>query len=172
MEILIKIKNYPKSALLRVYEKGFSSFSRKIISMMPGFSPQVILMMDGGLGSQMMKYAVGREVERISGLPVSFDLSWFDKSSRDCNGIYNRTYRIDRIFPKINVKKATTRDIILYKLHFRYPFPSEGIEWEYNEVMMSSRQARYLGGYYINAQYVDKQGDRLRDEFSIWSLFI
>jgi hypothetical protein len=41
-----------------------------------------------------------------------------------------------------------------------------GTRFDYDEAILSSRLARYLGGYYVNAKYIDNQGENLRDEFT------
>jgi hypothetical protein len=156
------IKGALFTGTIKVYKKIFASSVGKLLEHRQNFLPKILVKMDGGLGSQMWQYAIGRGAWRMSGLPVFYDLSWFSISSKDINGEYNRNYEIEKVFHHIEVNKANIKDLFVYKLHFDF-FP--GTRFEYEETMMKSSRACYLGGYYVNAQYIDQQGDSLRDEF-------
>jgi hypothetical protein len=120
-------------------------------------------MIDGGLGSQMWQYAVGRGIRVSSGLPVSYDLSWYDKRGMDMNRQFSREYQLDSVFPNIALRKADDETIRLYQLYFDI---CAGTRFDFSESLLSSRMPRYMGGYYVNAKYVDFQGDDLRREFT------
>jgi hypothetical protein len=118
--------------------------------------------MDGGLGSQMWQYALGRAAGMRSPLPVYYDLSWFARDGMDINGIQSRAYRLEDVFPAVRVRRAESAATDLYRKYFDlYP----GTRFDYGENILASDSPRYLGGYYLNARYIDEQGDALRDEF-------
>ena len=125
-------------------------------------SKKVLVKIDGGLGSQMWQYALGRCVHISSGMPVLYDLSWFDKFGMDANGICSRKYQLEDVFPKIHVRKAGKWTREFYRLVFnKYP----GTWYEYDGEMMTSKRRRFLRGYYLNERYISQQGDALRDLF-------
>jgi hypothetical protein len=159
----IKRALFAGTGTVQAYKKLFAPSVGKLLEHRQNFLPKILVKMDGGLGSQMWQYAIGRGASRMSGLPVFYDLSWFRKYSKDINGKYNRNYEIEKVFPHIKINEMSRKDCFVYKLNFDF-YP--GNRFEYEEVMMTSSRARYLGGYYINAQYIDKQGDALRNEFS------
>ncbi|MDR3331479.1 MAG: alpha-1,2-fucosyltransferase [Synergistaceae bacterium] len=150
------------SLLTGPYKALIAPVVRGLIAAGRNFRPSVVVKMDGGLGSQMWQYAIGRGAGRASGLRALYDLSWFDGDTRDINGIYSRAYQLEPVFPCIKPAKADQALLLTYRLHFDlYP----GTRLDYDETIFSSRSPRYLGGYYVNAKYVDGQGDGLRDEF-------
>jgi hypothetical protein len=126
-------------------------------------SPEIIVMIDGGLGSQMWQYALGQGASVASGLPVSYDLSWYDDSCKDKLGINNRYFELETVFPQIKVRKAPMEKIKFYRrLYYKYNESS----MKYIEPVYSSAAPRYLGAYYVNAKYIDQQGDNLRKLFA------
>jgi hypothetical protein len=136
---------------------------RKIVPMISKrFEPGIVVKVDGGLGSQMWQYALGRAAGKLSGLPVYYDLSWFDGEPKDINKVFSRAYRLESVFPKVSLKRT---DAWLINVYHRYFNVLPVTRMNYEDEVIASDQPRYLGGYYVNARYVDQQGDGLRDEF-------
>jgi hypothetical protein len=134
-----------------------------ILATRKDFEPGIVVMMDGGLGSQMWQYSIGRLAAMKSGLPVCYDLSWFDRDGRDINKKFSRAYRLESVFPNVQVKRADENTSRMYRNYFNlYP----GTRFRYDERIVAAREAKYLGGYYVNAHYIDQQGDALRDELT------
>ena len=127
------------------------------------FESKVVVKIDGGLGSQMWQYSLGRLASMKSGLPVFYDLSWYESYGLDINKKYNREYMLEKVFPKIRIPQTDDVTTEIYRKYFNL---YRNMRFNYEEKMMSSRDARYLGGYYMNAEYIDSQGDSLRDEFT------
>ncbi len=151
------------SLFVKPYKKLFAPLVRGRICVSETFVPHAVVGMDGGLGSQMWQYALGRGIHLSSGLPVCYDLSWFEKCGMDTNRKFSRVYQLESVFPRAAVRQANLDEIRRYRLYFdRY----RGTRFDFFEEILSSQEARYLGGYYVNAKYVDFQGDALRDEFS------
>jgi hypothetical protein len=123
----------------------------------------IVVLVDGGLGSQMWQYSLGRLAAMKSGLPVCYDLSWFERDGMDINKKYSRAYRLETVFPNVRLENADAKTAETYRKYFNlYP----GTRRDYDEKVIASRNARYIGGYYVNAKYVDLQGDALRDELT------
>lgn len=53
-----------------------SAYGDLVIKHRPDFKQQIIVMVDGGLASQMWQYALGYAASKMSGLPVKYDLTW------------------------------------------------------------------------------------------------
>jgi hypothetical protein len=158
------VKSMRHRLLVKPY-KAFAAplFRRFIKTFDKNFVPGVVVKVDGGLGSQMWQYALGRGAEIASGLPAYYDLTWFAKSGMDINGLHKREYRLEEVFPSIRLNRASPGMLRTYSLHFDlYPRTRR----DYDEKILSSQEPRCLGGYYVNARYIDRQGDGLRDEFT------
>lgn len=65
----------------------------------------------------MWQFAVGRGAALRSGLPVSFDLSFYDGSPTDIDGRFSRKLEIERTFG-IELDRADDASISLYKRVF------------------------------------------------------
>lgn len=155
-----------KSVRRRLFWKPYNRFLVPAVARhMAGrkdFKSEIVVLVDGGLGSQMWQYALGRGAALASGLPVCYDLSWFARGAKDINGLHNRNYELTTVFPGLPFQEASGRVVRMYKRYFNlYP----GTRLAYEEDILSSEFPRYLGGYYVNARYIDGQGDALRELF-------
>lgn len=155
-----------KSARYRLLSKPYNRFLAPMVARYIAgrrdFKPEIVVMIDGGLGSQMWQYGLGRGARLASGLPVSYDLSWYARGAKDINGVDNRSYELTSIFPGLPFQEAQETISRAYRKYFNaYP----GTRFHYEEDILSSKSPRYLGGYYINAKYIDRQGDALRELF-------
>jgi hypothetical protein len=75
------------------------------VSKLRGSGNEIIAIIDGGLGSQMSQYAIGQEIQRITKVPVSYDISWYTYRAKDILGKENRFYELEKVFPAITVKR-------------------------------------------------------------------
>jgi hypothetical protein len=167
--VLANIKHrIVKAIKFRFFYKPYKTFIaplvRNYIALTDkNFESKIIVKVDGGLGSQMWQYALGRGAGIACGLPVLYDLTWFDQNGMDINNIHTRAYQLESVFPKISIEKADLCLLKKYRMYFDL-FP--GTRFDYDKTIFSLRQPRYLGGYYVNAKYIDDQGNDLRDEFT------
>lgn len=145
-----------------VYYPIASVIGRAIIANMPGFVPKVVTMVDGGLGSQMWQYALGVGAATRSGLPVEYDLTWFDLYGGDLTGENARPFRILSVFPNVSMTRASSRTVKLYKNFFGAP---AAVHYGYSQDIYESRRPRYMGGYYEGAAYIDEIEDDIRKAF-------
>ena len=124
------------------------------------FDPCIVTMVDGGLGSQMWQFALGYCASLVSGLPVKYDISWFNNYGMDINGIYKRNFNILNVFPNIPFGIASDYDVRLYKTYF---YKCNKKICSYNKDFILSKSPRYLGGYYQNYRYIDNGVENLRE---------
>jgi hypothetical protein len=101
----------------------------------------------------MWKYAIGRAAAIASDLPVRYDLSCFGDDICE----------LEDAFPDIQLPRAPADLAAEYRLYFYTDDPA-GVSSD--EGVLDSKRPRYLGGSYMNASYVERQGDDLRDEFT------
>lgn len=106
----------------------------------------LILFCDGGISSQMYQYMWGQYLIE-KGYRVKYDLSFYDNNPRDMDGIFDRSYTLDKLCVINDIEKAPKWQIEYYKKHFLNPknqFPHSNImsideQWE---------APKYLGNYY------------------------
>jgi hypothetical protein len=134
-------------------------FSRKIRN-----DPEIITIIDGGLGSQMGQYAMGQEIQRITGKDVSYDLSWYEHNGKDTNGKENRLYELENVFPNIKIKKANAKKCILYRRLFN-KYKSDDHINNLDEIDFSKLPI-YLGGYWKTDKYSNYDMNSLRKLFT------
>ncbi|MFP3089900.1 alpha-1,2-fucosyltransferase [Treponema sp. TIM-1] len=127
-------------------------------------NPEIITIIDGGLGSQMGQYVMGQEIRRITGREVSYDLSWYEHGGKDINGKENRLYELENVFPNIVVRKAGIKKRMLYKKLFN-KYDSNLTINNLDEIDFS-RLPIYLGGYWKTNKYSNYDIDSLRRIFA------
>jgi hypothetical protein len=110
----------------------------------------VIVKLDGGLGSQMTQYSLGKRVEESCELPVYYDVSWFRRDGMDLNKRHARKYELESVFPDVRVRRAGA---CLSKIYRTFLNTHQGAWAEYDDAILSSSAPRYLGGYYLDARY-------------------
>ena len=158
-KLVYRIRVLRHHLLIKPYMKTIAPWVLRVTKLLGFLHPAVVVKIDGGLGSQMWQYALGRAVQLGSGLPVFYDISWFDKAGKDSNGIHSRCFELLNVFPHLPFEKVSTPRYCFYKLHCDF-YP--GLYDSYDKEMLSSQSSRYLGGYYVHQRYIDEQGDSLR----------
>jgi hypothetical protein len=127
-------------------------------------NPEIVTIIDGGLGSQMGQYVMGQEIQRVTGNEVSYDLLWYDYSGKDINGKENRLYELENVFPNITVRKADVKKCIIYKELFN---KCNSILLINNlDTLDLSKLPVYLGGYWKTNKYSNYDIDSLRRIFT------
>lgn len=80
--------------------------------------PTVVIHMDGGLCSQMHEFALG-ELFKDNGFCVRYDLNWFKEHGRCCFGKDARFFEIDKLYPRLRIKKASSVCTSVFDKYFR-----------------------------------------------------
>lgn len=101
----------------KVYAKAIVNSLNRIVGLvLRNFEkdPCVIMYMEGGFSSQMLRYAKGKWFEE-HGKKLKFDLQWFDYNGMDGAGLEKREWRLPDCFPGIELPTATDKEIKRYK---------------------------------------------------------
>ena len=111
-----------------------------------------VIFVDGGLGSQINKLAIGLNME-AHGYYVKYDLTPFKKGQKDINGLYNRNLDIDKVYKKNDgggIRIASKFDILYSKLVNVYKSKDLFL---YDERLFFQKAPVYVGGYIDNIAY-------------------
>lgn len=98
---------------MKILKKWQRSFYKKMIKYHI-LSPKVIVMMDGGICSQMYQYLLG-EIFRKIGYKIYYDLSFYEEWGSDIDCKFVRNYDILKLFPYLKVNKVSKPLTIIYK---------------------------------------------------------
>lgn len=157
----LSLKDRCYNAIGRMLNRPFISRSLCRLGM---FQPRVVTKIDGGLGSQMWQFALGYAVAQKRRLKLSLELSFYQKSARDCNGKMNRFFYLFDTFPRIKEKYASaTEKSKLFLRIFRDRTPRS--TYTYTPQVFESHDSLYLSEYYANAKYIMDYRDELRELF-------
>lgn len=149
-------------SFLRAILRGLKYLMGRMLMPFCRIKPSVIVMVDGGLGSTIWKYCVGKAIEKHSGAKVKYDLSWFASHGKDMNGVHSRNFDLLRVFPDLEFTVASDREIAFYRRFFYY---SNAFPYKYNDVISSSKAPLYVDGYFENWKYLDYVTPEMRDWF-------
>lgn len=109
-------------------------------------SPKVIVLMDGGICSQMHQYLLGQIYAR-RGYKVLYDLTFYEKWGSDLNWQFVRHFDLLRAFPYLNLSIASKMAIKVYKRKFGYVGNNTHARVE-DFSFLERTSPIYLGGYY------------------------
>lgn len=111
-------------------------------------SPKIIVLMDGGICSQMHQYLLGRfYAER--GHSVFYDLSFFEEWGSDLNQHFARNFDLLKAFPDLPLKEAYKTMIQVYrKKYYNIGNNSEGNLCVNDYSFLQKTAPVYFGGYY------------------------
>lgn len=149
----------------RVFRKAKDALSYLKIGFnyIRGGDKEIIAIIDGGLGSQMGQFAMGQEIQRITGIPVSYDVTWYKDYGKDIQGRENRNYELETIFPKIKINKAPDNKVMIYRKLFN-KHKSDALIQDLDTVDFS-RPPIYLGGYWSSEKYTKYNLANLKEMF-------
>ena len=128
---------------------------------------RIVSMIDGGLASQMWQFSLGYAVSKESGLPLHFEIDFYNKDGCDIRGNKNRNFLLLDTFPKI--KDAydgcffERRDSLFCKLMSDRCI--KRCYYEYTPEIFTPH-SRYIQQYYSNVSYINKYQSELRELFS------
>lgn len=112
----------------------------------------MIIMVDGGFCSQLVKYALGEFLKHSRNVKVKYDVSWFDNNGMDCDGKNKRELQINKVFPNLDFEIATCDEIAIAKRnnHFINSNP-----YKFCSSLLAQKTPAYIDGYYENIVYMD-----------------
>ena len=105
-------------------------------------SYKIIVVIDGGICSQMCQYLLGH-MYKERGFKVAYDLSFYKEWGMDLNKEYVRNFDLLKAFPNMCFKEATEFEIAWYRK--RYYYDGNNID---DLSFLELKPPIYLGGYY------------------------
>lgn len=112
--------------------------------------PKIIVMIDGGICSQMHQYLIGQQFNH-QGVTIEYDLSWFESRGVDVDGKFSRDYELEKMFPNLEVNKSNKFTTWFYSVFLDY------IERDFSSTNAYRYAPIYLGGYYDMDDHVFSQ---------------
>lgn len=111
-------------------------------------TPKVVVLMDGGVCSQMNQYLLGQCYSK-KGLRVYYDLSFFKDWGSDLNCRFARNFDLLKAFPYLPLKAASKEMIRVYKKKYCIiGNNTEGCLRLNDYSFLQYKSPLYLGGYY------------------------
>lgn len=130
---------------MKIIERWKKSLYRKAVKHRL-IAPQVIVLMDGGVCSQMHQYLLGRIFEN-GGHKVLYDLSFYEEWGTDMNYQFVRNFDLLKAFPYLKVKSASKLALSVYKKkYFNLGNNTYGRQDDFS--FLQKKPPVYLGGYY------------------------
>lgn len=108
--------------------------------------PKIIVMMDGGICSQMHQYLLGYLYVK-AGFSVCYDLAFYKEWGADINNEYVRNFDILKAFPYLDFAVASDYEINIYKRKYFYG-GNDGAIRTNDFSFLDFVPPVYLGGYY------------------------
>lgn len=139
-------------------------FVSKILSLLKK-DKKVIVKVDGGFGSTIAQYALGRLFKKF-GYNTKYDLSWFNYSGMDCDNKFSRKFELLNVFPNLDFKISTKGETNFFKKFFYFKNEDTYI---YNPSVFE-KQYLYADGYYAHWRYFYPVREELIKDFDFSSL--
>lgn len=108
-----------------------------------------IVMVDGGLGSQIFKFALGTCLAEKTNSKVYYDLSWFRDCGMDIQNKFTRKYEIEDVFPQVKMQEPSKLLLKITKFCNTYSTQFPHI---YDENIFILKNI-YLDSYFANIKY-------------------
>ena len=125
-------------------------------------TPSVIVMVDGGLCSQMHQYMIGY-ILKNKGVNVEYDLSFY-KKGLDLEGNPTRIFLLEKVFPNEQCNVAPSQKVFFYK-HFLCNTGKHPKENDTSWLTLSPPV--YLGGYYTDTLDMYNSGGIFKTLFKL-----
>ena len=130
---------------MKIIERWKKSLYRKAVKHRL-IAPQVIVLMEGGVCSQMHQYLLGRIFEN-GGHKVLYDLSFYEEWGTDMDYQFVRNFDLLKAFPYLKVKSASKLALSVYKKkYFNLGNNTYGRQDDFS--FLQKKPPVYLGGYY------------------------
>lgn len=114
----------------------------------------IVIMVDGGLASQINKYLLGALLKKKLKTNVAFDLSWYIDYGKALDGVNNRNFDLTRVFEGLNFRKACkSESLAARKLNYyanAYPL--------FEETSHSHPKSGYIDGYFTHLRVYHQAG--------------
>ena len=107
-----------KKKIIQIVSRIIQTCNRLLV-VLRVLSPKVIILVDGGICSQMVAYLRGRYYAEV-GFKVYYDLHWFKVSGKDTDGKYDRPFELQTMYPKLSIPEPSSFDAWFYR-HFMKP---------------------------------------------------
>lgn len=120
----------------------------------------MIIMVDGGFCSQIVKYALGEFLKKHHQVEIKYDISWYEKNGKDCDGKYSRQFMLTKVFPNIDFKIASDKEIAYYKNNKKFYFCNK-YPYKFCRELLAKKAPLYVDGYYENIKYFNDVKDIL-----------
>lgn len=108
--------------------------------------PKVILLLDGGICSQMHQYLLG-QLYAQKGYLVRYDLTFYKNWGSDLNKQFVRNFDLLKAFPYLTLKTPSSTELFLYKKKFYTVGNNTGKRID-DFSFLQRTPPIYLGGYY------------------------
>lgn len=109
-------------------------------------TPKVVVLMDGGICSQMHQYLIGKLFEN-QGYKICFDLNFYKEWGTDINYRFVRNFDLLKAFPYLEMQAASDLEIEIYKRKY-YNLGNNTTHKTDDFSFMEKKPPVYLGGYY------------------------
>lgn len=110
-------------------------------------SPKVVLLLDGGICSQMYQYLLG-QLYKERGYRVAYDLSFYDEWGLDKDNKFVRNFDLLKAFPYLKMQVASPLEIRVYKQKYYYVGNNTTARIA-DFSFLEKTPPIYLGGYYL-----------------------
>ncbi|MDO5472522.1 MAG: alpha-1,2-fucosyltransferase [Akkermansia sp.] len=128
------------------------------------YTPRIVALVDGGLGSQMWQFALGYSISKKVGLPLTFETSFYTVSGRDCNGKKNRNLLLFDIFPVIREQYGNNIETSKSYLTF-FCDSTKRTTYDYTPSLLMPGRPVFLSQYYANSKYIQENCQELKKIF-------
>lgn len=98
----------------------FGRLFYRVLTLLRISRPTVIVLVDGGICSQMYQYLMGYYLRTVKGVEVEYNLVWYDVDGKDANGNSVRNFDLLKAFPDLEFPVASAKKCKWYNRLFPY----------------------------------------------------
>jgi hypothetical protein len=109
--------------------RGLGIFIYKIFALLRLVRSTVIVLVDGGICSQMYQYLIGYYLKMKNNYPIEYNIVWYDVDGHDANGNSVRNFDLLKAFPDLDFPVASARKCRWYNRLFPY-YAYSSTEWD------------------------------------------
>lgn len=122
----------------------------------------IVLRVDGGLGSQILQYALGLALEKKSGLMVMHYLSWYNRSGKNLLKTCNRNFELPKVFKNIHIRRVPDDIAKAFYTAGRYTEETQTL----TDSILHSPVPRFLNGYLLGTYHLVEMREELLNTFA------